>query len=676
MISTHTLRKMCAAVSTVLLASLSVPASLAEQEEATSETSTNSSSSATSDSKAVLVMDLSDSMMTKDAGGGGTRLDAAKKAATGLIDALPDSANMGMVVYGQQESNAPNNRAAGCKDVETISPVGPINKGELKDRISNFKAKGYTPIGNSLLKAAEELGKEGERSIVLVSDGHDTCAPPPVCEVAKKLAGEGYNLTIHTVGFHADRKARKELECIAKTSGGQYLSAENASELSNSMKFLATRSMVGYQAVGTPFEFAKRPEDAKYLGEGRYRTKIKPEINPSDPTPLYYKLAIPKNHNAIVTLKAIPRKSSNGEGHHDLYYDIEDVKNSSSDKCQDFDPFLNGGVRAHADTYEAVKAAGGIVTVDPEEGQSPECDQNQWVVENEVQISTHEVKDEYRDEEVDVEVEVHFEPQVMKNDRKKFPEGSTGSSAPQDSLKEDHFPNPEEVQGAPNYASAPELQSGKAYKDGVVRGEMKYYKIPVAWGQQPVVTVRGTKGQTGKIVEPSLIMTNPFYSDTAGTTKTKKLDEGGVISPDRPIQYNNRDANAGGIDHAYAGYYYVGVGVSESFGESLKGSEQPYEISVKLEGEPSEGPDWRPSQANGPAPSDQPILAEGTGAANDEQGSSSAKADEEKSDANATNTAKSSDSETPPWLIPAGAVAIIALIIGIVLGIKSRRPRG
>ena len=62
-----------------------------------------------------------------------------------------------------------------------------------------------------------------------------------------------------------------------------------------------------------------------------------------------------------------------------------------------------------------------------------------------------------------------------------------------------------------------------------------------------------------------------------------------MVSPDRPIQYNNRDANAGGIDHAYAGYYYVGVGVSESFGESLKGSEQPYEISVKLEGEPSEG---------------------------------------------------------------------------------------
>lgn len=668
--SKSTLRKLCAAVSTVLLSTLSVPAALADQEDKTADSATTS---VTSDSKAVLVMDLSDSMMAKDIGGDKTRLDVAKDAATGLIDSLPESANMGLVVYGQNESNAANNRVAGCKDVETVSPVGPIKKEELKNRIRDFKAKGYTPIGNSLLKAAEELGKDGERSIVLVSDGHDTCAPPPVCEVAKKLAGQGYNLTIHTVGFQTDRKAREELECIAKSSGGQFLSAKNARELANSVKFLATRSMVGYQPVGTPFEFARNPEDAKYLGEGRYRTKLKPEVNPDDPMPLYYKLAIPKNHNAIVTLKAIPRKSSSGEGHHDLYFGIEDATNSSSDECQDFDKFTLAGNRAHADTYEALSADGGVISIDPEKGASPECDQNQWVVENNISISDHQIKEEYQDEEVDVEVEVHFEPQVMEKDRQNFPEGSTGDSSGK--YSPGSFSNPETIQGAANYASAPELQPGATYKDGAVRGEMKYYKIPVEWGQTPVVAVRGTKGQARTIATPSLVMTNPFYSDSSGTMKSETLGEGTVIWPDRPIQYRNREANAGGLSHAFAGYYYVGVAVSEANGQDLDGSEQPFELSVKLDGEPSEGPAWRPSEKNGPTPSDQPILASGDGATPAELRDTQGNAEGEESDANAQNTSASGDSEPPMWPIPVAGVAIVGLIIGIVIGMKNRRPR-
>ena len=170
-------------------------------------------------------------------------------------------------------------------------------------------------------------------------------------------------------------------------------------------------------------------------------------------------------------------------------------------------------------------------------------------------------------------------------------------------------------------------------------------------------------------------MTNPFYSDSSGTMKSETLGEGKVIWPDRPIQYRNREANAGGLSHAFAGYYYVGVAVSEANGQDLDGSEQPFELSVKLDGELSEGPAWRPSEKNGPTPSDQPILASGDGATPAELRDTQGNAEGEESDANAQNTSASGDSEPPMWPIPVAGVAIVGLIIGTVIGMKNRRPR-
>lgn len=55
------------------------------------------------EAKAELIMDMSGSMLADDAGG--TRLDAAKRASTELIDSLPEDALLGMLVYGQRESS-------------------------------------------------------------------------------------------------------------------------------------------------------------------------------------------------------------------------------------------------------------------------------------------------------------------------------------------------------------------------------------------------------------------------------------------------------------------------------------------------------------------------------------------------------------------------------------------
>lgn len=189
----------------------------------------------------MLILDASGSMMARDAGGQ-TRLDAAKEASKNFSRSVSKDSELGFMVYGTKVGNSPEEREAGCKDVTTLVPVGKGNAGKIPGEVDKVNASGHTPMGPALKKAAKELPHEGERSIVLVSDGEDTCAPPPVCDVAKDLHKQGIDLTINTVGFLVDPAARKELQCIAEAGGGEYLDAKDAESLAESMKVLATRT--------------------------------------------------------------------------------------------------------------------------------------------------------------------------------------------------------------------------------------------------------------------------------------------------------------------------------------------------------------------------------------------------------------------------------------------------
>ena len=71
--------------------------------------------------------------------------------------------------------------------------------------------------------------------MVLVSDGIETCAPPPVCDIAYELKREHPNLLIHTVGFKVDDAARTELSCIAQATGGTYTDADSAEALRSTL---------------------------------------------------------------------------------------------------------------------------------------------------------------------------------------------------------------------------------------------------------------------------------------------------------------------------------------------------------------------------------------------------------------------------------------------------------
>jgi von Willebrand factor type A domain len=175
-----------------------------------------------------LILDASGSMNAKLASGG-TRIDAAKTAVAAFVAKLDSNVRIGYRVYGHQSPTREKN----CKDTELLVGFGPAsaNRDAILAKTQSVKAQGYTPITYVIQLAAADIAKEpGARTIVLVSDGKETCPGDP-CAAAKALADADANLVIHTIGFNVDAAARFQLQCMARVARGTYSDATGAADL-------------------------------------------------------------------------------------------------------------------------------------------------------------------------------------------------------------------------------------------------------------------------------------------------------------------------------------------------------------------------------------------------------------------------------------------------------------
>ena len=122
----------------------------------------------------------------------------------------------------------------GCKDTKLLIPIKPINRDALTAAIGLVEPDAMTPIAYSLEQAQKDFQNlQGEKVIVLLSDGQDTCEGDPVM-AAKKLAGSGIYVSV--IGFGITPFERKQLENIAAIGGRKYYAAKDAVELASSFK--------------------------------------------------------------------------------------------------------------------------------------------------------------------------------------------------------------------------------------------------------------------------------------------------------------------------------------------------------------------------------------------------------------------------------------------------------
>jgi hypothetical protein len=127
-----------------------------------------------------------------------------------------------------------------------LVPFGSLGsaRSKITSSASQVKAQGFTPITKVITLAASDFPPttSGERTIVLVSDGKETCEGDP-CAAARALAKAHAGLVIHTVGFGVDDAARLQLRCIARATRGTYFDAENAGDLTKALGMAAIAKM-------------------------------------------------------------------------------------------------------------------------------------------------------------------------------------------------------------------------------------------------------------------------------------------------------------------------------------------------------------------------------------------------------------------------------------------------
>lgn len=215
----------------------------------------------------LLILDASGSMNDKDPSGL-TKLAAAKAARNGVVDGLPDGAQVGLRVYGATV-DVPAPTPASCADSQLVHPITAVDRPGLKAAIAGFAAKGDTPIAYSLQQGLKDLGASGKRNIVLVSDGQENCVPDP-CPVIKQLIGAGVDLQIDTVGFGVNEVARKQLQCLADAGHGSYYDAADASQLSASLTKLSQRALRPFSVSGTSVTGTTDIGSASTLTPGQY----------------------------------------------------------------------------------------------------------------------------------------------------------------------------------------------------------------------------------------------------------------------------------------------------------------------------------------------------------------------------------------------------------------------
>ncbi len=188
-----------------------------------------------------IVFDASGSM--NEISTGVTKMDTAKKALTTIANQIPTGSSVGLRVFGVTPVR--ENIRESCTDSRLLIPIGQYDATRMISQVQPLKSYGMTALGYSLEKAGTDFApaQDVKKSIILISDGEETCGKDPV-EVMKNLKAQGIDITIHAIGFGATEAAKGQLRKLAEMSQGSYREAEDADSLQQSLQEVVQKEML------------------------------------------------------------------------------------------------------------------------------------------------------------------------------------------------------------------------------------------------------------------------------------------------------------------------------------------------------------------------------------------------------------------------------------------------
>lgn len=137
---------------------------------------------------------------------GPSRLDVSRNAFGAALDLVPAGVDVGVVAF------------LDCNDIHRFEPVGRSDHDALRSRVATlaWRRGGDTALSAGLAAAYRMMGGRRGR-IVVISDGKDTCGPPPCSAIAGLAAGNpGVRVDV------VDVAGRSGEACLASATGGTF----------------------------------------------------------------------------------------------------------------------------------------------------------------------------------------------------------------------------------------------------------------------------------------------------------------------------------------------------------------------------------------------------------------------------------------------------------------------
>jgi hypothetical protein len=220
-----------------------------------------------------IILDASGSMKTPLAGKR-TRWDVALDTLRLVLARLPDDFNVGLRIYGHREgSRSPKT----CTDSELIVPIDKLDRARILEKAAAFKPKGETPLVYSALQAPDDLKALGGGTVILITDGEESCKGDPV-KAAASLKASGLDIRLNIVGFALqNQRVQKDLAGFAESTGGLFYAANSGAALADALTMAAIERFpyTVYDGAGKEVLKGEAGAAADSLPPGDYKVVVK-----------------------------------------------------------------------------------------------------------------------------------------------------------------------------------------------------------------------------------------------------------------------------------------------------------------------------------------------------------------------------------------------------------------
>lgn len=177
--------------------------------------------------KSIIVLDASGSMWGQI--DGRAKLEIAREALGSVLSGMDPATEIGLIAYGHREKGS-------CDDIEVVVPPAAGTGPAIIEAANAMKFLGKTPLTEAVRRAAAELkSTEAKATVILITDGIETCEADP-CALGAELEASGVDFTAHVVGFGLTEAEGQAVACLAENTGGAYIQAADAGQLVEALK--------------------------------------------------------------------------------------------------------------------------------------------------------------------------------------------------------------------------------------------------------------------------------------------------------------------------------------------------------------------------------------------------------------------------------------------------------